>query len=349
MVQSSVSYAPPRRVHFSTGDHVFVHLVDGLHEPGMDSVVKGSVTGEGADQGSYDVHLWQGSPRSRERLNVPLELLSDARPAEEEEAARRRAEDEARARAEAERRRAEAARRQEEAKRRSDERLRLAVRGQAEREAQRRAESQRREAERRAQEERLEAERRAPEEARRRAAVQLARRAEGEERARRDEEGRSREAEAEAARLAREAEEQRAALKARWESIKEARLQAAGAQNASREIQRMVLRSDRLKAMLHAKEKQSLWKQKEATSRAKVHFIVTDLQSKRIEFTWPRSSKLRPALAMACERLGLQPEHARFFYGSRSVDPSASPGSLAMRDGDVLEARGLRVRGDGQA
>jgi len=263
MVQRDVlPTVPPAgsvRAQFAPGDHVLVQLVDGSDGAGAGSTVKGSIIGKGTKEGTYDVHLWVGLPRRRELLNVPAELVSDAtqleaaeaaqkREADEEEAARQEAERRAEAERQEAERRAEAERqeveRKAEAERREGERK---AEAEAERqEAARKAEIERREAELRAEAERQEAERRAAEEAQREA-ERLAEEAKREaERLAEEEELAKRRAEEAQARL-------KAAVHAKWEAIRAERLKAAGAENATLEVQREVLRNESFKKQLHNK------------------------------------------------------------------------------------------------
>mmetsp|Transcript_46370 Transcript_46370/g.129018 ORF Transcript_46370/g.129018 Transcript_46370/m.129018 type:complete len:245 (-) Transcript_46370:69-803(-) len=195
MVQREVSrtaFHGSARTEFAPGDHVLVQLEDGPKGPDGSPMAKGSIIGKGAQEGSYNVHLWVGPPRHRERLNVPAELLMDAKAVEEAEAARKK-----------------------EAEEEEAERL------EAEREAERKAEAERRAAQLKAEEEaKREAERLAEEE-------ELAKRRAEEEEAMR-----------------------KASVHAKWEALKAERLKAAGAENATLEVQREVLRSEKFKKQL---------------------------------------------------------------------------------------------------
>lgn len=325
---------------------------------------KASIVGRGAEKDTFNVHLWSGEPGSRERLNVPVELLRDARSLEEQESQQRLAWEEAdrRARQQAEDRRlaAEAARQaaqraaalREEALRRDAERA-AEVKRQA-------AESARlkaiQEAERKALEE---AKRQAEEEAQKRAAEEAA---EKQRRNQEEEEAKRREEE-EMERRERQQMEQRTrktAMKAKWESVKAAKLKILRAENASKDVQRMLLQSEHFKEQQKMSARVALHQQIQdvkaedfvkpaaGDKTGKLRIRVRDVLGKETAFTVLRTTPFKGIMRKACDRLDLQSQQARFFWKGKVISPSDSGVSLAMRNGGLFEVRAPRVRHEGR-
>mmetsp|Transcript_126125 Transcript_126125/g.392644 ORF Transcript_126125/g.392644 Transcript_126125/m.392644 type:complete len:361 (+) Transcript_126125:87-1169(+) len=320
MVQSSVASSLPGNPRFSVGDHVVVNLLDGPHMPGTAPAVRGSITGMGSARDSYNVHLWMGPPSARERLNVPVELLADARKLEAEEAERQKAAEEARIKREAEmletQKREEESRRRAEAKRQEAERQAAALRREAEREARRAAEEHQRaeeEQQRAAQERRRAAEeeqRRAAEEQRQRDAQEAAQRAQELERSRTQEE----------ARRLRE-EQQRVLMRASLH---------AGPPKAPAAISRAT--------GVKSAEASSL---KKANREDKMKVVVKDLRfRKKTVFTLSTSDPLGPMIEAAAERLGIQGDRARVLYNDKVLKRTDSLNSIKLQPGDFLEMKG---------
>mmetsp|Transcript_104949 Transcript_104949/g.306564 ORF Transcript_104949/g.306564 Transcript_104949/m.306564 type:complete len:368 (+) Transcript_104949:40-1143(+) len=332
MLQGRVFSESPGR--FSPGDHVFVRMIHGQKEPGTSPLVKGSISGKGTDLDSYNIHLWEGSPGTREKLNVPAELLLDAKEAEAAELARRVQEDAAqalaKAEAEKERRNAMEEKQRKEAKEVLKSRVKELSQREAMREAKRKAEREARAAELKAAEDKREAERKAREEAEEAARREYTRKIEEAAMARKEAERQQQLADLHA----KEAADRKAALKAKWEVVKAARLKAAGAANATTEVQKLVLQRDSIKKTQEAEETQT-----------KVHFGVQYLKNKRADFTLATTVPLKETMDRAARRLGLPRDRVRFYYKNSPVDPTRTLRLLRMQNGDILEVRRVKAKG----
>lgn len=293
---------------WQVGDHVLMEFIDGIDRG---SWVKGSVTGKGQDEGTYNVHLWFGPMRRRERANVPVELLRNANSLEQREAAEKKALEEA------ERQRAmEALRRQFEA-----------------------------EAQRIAKEEadQKEAIRKAAEEAALKAAEEseAKRRSQDEERKKFEEEAALRhqmelEAQAKVEALAK----RKAMLKAKWEAVKAAKLKASDEESALATLQPREVMNARLKTQLRASLKSKGQANQQTYNTARVAFRVRDARGMEAIFHLRRKMPLKVMMVVACERLGLDKTKASFYHKGAKVEPTDTVGRLGVKTNDILQVRG---------
>jgi len=339
------------------GKAVYMKAVDG---PEAGAFLKGNIVKKGTEANTYDLHLWVGSVRQRERLNVPIDMILDAKPIDEKEAA------EGAARVKREEAALELARKnaeiQEKAKKAQEEAAsRAAAEVVAEANRKKAAEAEAR----RQEEARVKAEREY-------AAMTEKQRLEAEAKHKAEEQEHAKQAqEAEERQKAEEIIAKKKALRAKYEKVKAARKLQMAAQMSSMSDQEMREKLWR-DAQLHrgalkfkhftgegAEEvnfKRSIKVAKAVHDYKKAKAAGTLAEPKdepplKIRVAESRTGKvldmnirkrmpMRTFMRIAAERLGLDKDQAKFMRKATRLDPDDLPMKLDMKNGETISVYG---------
>ncbi|KAI9827543.1 MAG: hypothetical protein M1832_004893 [Thelocarpon impressellum] len=85
-------------------------------------------------------------------------------------------------------------------------------------------------------------------------------------------------------------------------------------------------------------------KPEEAASTEHLNIKVTD-NNNEVFFKIKRTTALKKLMDAFCERQGKPPNSVRFLFDGSRVQPSDSPDSLDMADGDTLEVHQEQIGG----